>query len=104
MIPMISAVAAALLFLFAMLSFLAPSPIDSDHMHRRRQHITVNLSISLDIHSYPIIDHEFIIFVFFQYNEKGSEVVEKLEFRVPVRAFLDSDCVSYRFHDFVIGS
>lgn len=57
MIPMISAVAAALLFLFAMLSFLAPSPIDSDHMHRRRQHIT--------------------------YNEKGSEVVEKLEFRVP---------------------
>lgn len=57
MIPMISAVAAALLFLFAMLSFLAPSPIDSDHMHRRRQHIT--------------------------YNEKASEVVEKLEFRVP---------------------
>lgn len=57
MIPMISAVAAALLFLFAMLSFLAPSPIDSDHMHRRRQHIT--------------------------YNEKANEVIEKPEFRVP---------------------
>jgi len=27
------------------------------------------------------------IFVFFQYNEKANEVIEKPEFRVPVRAF-----------------
>ncbi|XP_061372825.1 O-fucosyltransferase 16 [Gastrolobium bilobum] len=42
MIPVISAVAAALLFLFALLSFLAPSPIDTDHTHRRRQHTSFN--------------------------------------------------------------
>ncbi|XP_027353664.1 O-fucosyltransferase 16 [Abrus precatorius] len=43
MVPVISAVAAALLFLFALLSFLAPSPIDTNHMHRRRQHSSVNV-------------------------------------------------------------
>ncbi|XP_058785509.1 O-fucosyltransferase 16-like [Vicia villosa] len=42
MIPMISAVAAALLFLFAVLSFLAPSPIESDQMHRRRHYTAFN--------------------------------------------------------------
>lgn len=46
MIPMISAVAAALLFLFAVLSFLAPTPIESDQMHRRR-HYTAVFSLTL---------------------------------------------------------
>lgn len=47
MIPLISAVAAALLFLFALLSFLAPTPIDTDHMHHHRQQYTSVLSLSL---------------------------------------------------------
>ncbi|KAL6506615.1 O-fucosyltransferase 16 [Orobanche hederae] len=34
LIPAISAVSAAILILFVFISFLAPSPIDSDHIHR----------------------------------------------------------------------
>ncbi|KAL1344007.1 hypothetical protein HN51_017929 [Arachis hypogaea] len=37
LIPLISAVAAALMFLFALLSLLAPSPNETNHMHRPRQ-------------------------------------------------------------------
>jgi hypothetical protein len=55
MIPMISAVAAVLLFLFAVLSFLAPSPIESDdHIHRRRQYTTV---ISLTLSTFTLYDN-----------------------------------------------
>ncbi|OIW14792.1 hypothetical protein TanjilG_05413 [Lupinus angustifolius] len=36
MLPLISAVAGALLFLFALLSILAPSPVETDHIHHRR--------------------------------------------------------------------
>ncbi|KAL9312508.1 hypothetical protein ACSQ67_017960 [Phaseolus vulgaris] len=43
MIPVFSAVAAALLVLFALLSFLAPSPVETDRMHRRRQHTSINV-------------------------------------------------------------
>ncbi|TKY75314.1 GDP-fucose protein O-fucosyltransferase [Spatholobus suberectus] len=43
MIPVISAVAAALLFLFALLSFLAPSPADTGRMLRRRQHTSISV-------------------------------------------------------------
>ncbi|KAG5047947.1 hypothetical protein JHK85_009050 [Glycine max] len=43
MIPVFSAVAAALFFLFALLSFLAPSPVETDRIHRRRQHTSVNV-------------------------------------------------------------
>ncbi|KAI4317024.1 hypothetical protein L6164_024937 [Bauhinia variegata] len=44
MIPIISAIAAALLFLFALLSFLAPSPTDTDHhLHRSRRHSSFNI-------------------------------------------------------------
>ncbi|ESW08004.1 hypothetical protein PHAVU_009G010300 [Phaseolus vulgaris] len=42
-IPVFSAVAAALLVLFALLSFLAPSPVETDRMHRRRQHTSINV-------------------------------------------------------------
>ncbi|CAJ1973152.1 unnamed protein product [Sphenostylis stenocarpa] len=41
-IPVLSAVTAALLFLFALLSFLAPSPVETDRMLRRRQHTLIN--------------------------------------------------------------
>ncbi|XP_047149471.1 O-fucosyltransferase 16 [Vigna umbellata] len=41
-IPVFSAVAAALLFLFALLSFLAPSPVETDRMHLKRQHTTIS--------------------------------------------------------------
>ncbi|KAG5030511.1 hypothetical protein JHK85_014493 [Glycine max] len=43
MIPVFSAVAATLLFLFALLSFLAPSPVETDRIHRRRQHTSVDV-------------------------------------------------------------
>ncbi|CAJ2642858.1 O-fucosyltransferase 16 isoform X2 [Trifolium pratense] len=44
MIPIISAFAAVLLFLFVLISFLAPSPNESDdHIHRRRQYTTVTV-------------------------------------------------------------
>ncbi|KAL2346187.1 hypothetical protein Fmac_000187 [Flemingia macrophylla] len=45
MIPVISAFAAALLFLFALLSFLAPSPVETDRMHRRRQQTSINVQV-----------------------------------------------------------
>ncbi|RDX93383.1 hypothetical protein CR513_24371, partial [Mucuna pruriens] len=44
-IPVISAVAAALLFLFVLLSFLAPNPLENDRMHRRRQHTSFNVQV-----------------------------------------------------------
>ncbi|KAF7829491.1 O-fucosyltransferase 16 [Senna tora] len=36
-IPVMSAIAAAILILFALLSLLAPSPIDTDHLHQSRR-------------------------------------------------------------------
>ncbi|XP_028766510.1 O-fucosyltransferase 16 [Neltuma alba] len=37
LVPFISAIAAALLILFALLSLLAPSPVDTAHLHRSRR-------------------------------------------------------------------
>ncbi|CAL0326966.1 unnamed protein product [Lupinus luteus] len=43
MLPLISAVAGALLCLFALLSILAPSPVETDHIHHRRSHSQINV-------------------------------------------------------------
>lgn len=40
-VPIISAVFSALLILFALLSFLAPSPSDTDHLHHPRRFTSV---------------------------------------------------------------
>lgn len=57
MIPVFSAVAAALFFLFALLSFLAPSPVETDRIHRRRQHTSV-LSLSLSLSRIAVADNQ----------------------------------------------
>ncbi|KAK6245662.1 hypothetical protein SCA6_008752 [Theobroma cacao] len=42
LVPVISAISGALLILFAILSFLAPSPNESDHFNLRRNHTSFN--------------------------------------------------------------
>lgn len=67
MIPMISTVAAALLFLFAMLSFLAPSPIESDPLHRRR-HYTAVILLTLLAFTLSRIDYKSIAILCFSFS------------------------------------
>ena len=47
LLPVISAIGAALLFLFALLSFLAPSPIETDHLVHNRRRFSVLFLLSL---------------------------------------------------------
>jgi len=94
-IPVFSAVAAALLFLFALLSFLAPSPVETDRMQLKRQQTTVLfLSREQRFLIVQVIDRTFLIVLFcfmygiiVQISVHKDEAIEHPAFRVPVRAF-----------------
>lgn len=56
-VPIISAVFSALLILFALLSFLAPSPSDTDHLHHPRRFTSVCfLSLSPYLPFFPFFN------------------------------------------------
>lgn len=56
-VPIISAVFSALLILFALLSFLAPSPSDTDHLHHPRRFTSVCfLSLSPYLPYFPFFN------------------------------------------------
>ncbi|KAA8537424.1 hypothetical protein F0562_026889 [Nyssa sinensis] len=46
LIPVVSAISGALLFLFALLSFLAPSPVDNDHLHHAIRRVSFNNGVN----------------------------------------------------------
>ncbi|EYU17502.1 hypothetical protein ABFS82_03G081500 [Erythranthe guttata] len=48
-LPAISAISAAILFLFVFISFLAPSPVETDHIHRARVPLIFSRRVNNDV-------------------------------------------------------
>lgn len=91
LIPIISTISGVLLILFGLLSFLAPSPIDSDHLRRHsRRHSVHNLSFFtqfiLRCAFYAVIhDSVCIILLVFLQSEMFDAAARVSVFSVPVR-------------------